>query len=196
MGSSLGLSNCLGHEGQAVQHISFPGTSTRVQVTLHTKSCVSCGPVAVPVHVTGTLAWAFLGGCLLDSGHIQLGVWEVELCSRSLRRTSVVSRRLLSFVVVVASQICCHWGKLLQVTFHGCVMCQFARLFHCDLHDADISRKKRDAFRCTGAAFCEIRSLLRSAIGISVLGSRVFGVGCGRAIGICVLGCGAEALFS
>ena len=30
-------------------------------------------------------------------------------------------RRLSSFVVVVASQICCHWGKLLQVTFHGCV---------------------------------------------------------------------------
>ena len=33
-----------------------------------------------------------------------------------------------------------------------------------------MSRKKRDAFRCTGAAFCEIRSLLRSAIGISVFG--------------------------
>ena len=31
-----------------------------------------------------------------------------------------------------------------------------------------MSRKKRDAFRCTGAAFCEICSLLRSSIGISV----------------------------
>ena len=45
----------------------------------------------------------------------------------------------------------CHWGKLLQVTFHGCVTCQFATLFHCDLHENDMSRKKRDAFRCTGA---------------------------------------------
>ena len=31
-----------------------------------------------------------------------------------------------------------------------------------------MSRKKRDAFRCTGAVVCEIRSLLRSSIGISV----------------------------
>ena len=39
-----------------------------------------------------------------------------------------------------------------------------------------MSRKKRDAFRCTGAEFCEICSLLRSSIGISVWESRVFGV--------------------
>ena len=41
----------------------------------------------------------------------------------------------------------CHWGKLLQVTIHGCVTCQFAPLFHCDLHEKDMSRKQRDAFR-------------------------------------------------
>ena len=70
----------------------------------------------------------------------------------------------------------CHWGKLLQVTFHGCVTCQFTTLFHCDLHENDMSRKKRDAFRCTGAAFCEIRSLLRSSIEISVW--RVVFLGC------------------
>ena len=70
----------------------------------------------------------------------------------------------------------CHWGKLLQVTFHGCVTCQFAPLFHCDLHENDMSRKKRDAFRCTGAAFCEICRLLRSSIGISVW--RVVFLGC------------------
>ena len=87
-----------------------------------------------------------------------------------------VCRRLSSFVVVVASQIYCHWGKLLQVTFHGRVTCQFAPLFHCDLHDNDMSRKKRDAFRWTGAAFCEIRRLLRSSIGISVW--RVVFLGC------------------
>ena len=86
------------------------------------------------------------------------------------------SRRLSSSLVVVASQICCHWGKLLQVTFHGRITCQFATLFHCDLHDNDMSRKKRDAFRCTGAAFCEIRRLPRSSIGISVW--RVVFLGC------------------
>ena len=64
----------------------------------------------------------------------------------------------------------CHWGKLLQVT------CQFATLFHCDLRENDMSRKIRDAFRCTGAAFCEILSLLRSSIGISVW--RVVFLGC------------------
>ena len=44
----------------------------------------------------------------------------------------------------------------------------FAPLLHCDLLENDMSRKKRDAFRCTGAVVCEIRSLLRSSIGISV----------------------------
>ena len=104
-----------------------------------------------------------------------VGVWGLELCLHGWRRL-VVSRRLSSFVVVVASQIRCHWGKLLQVTLHGCVTCPFAPLFHCDLHDNDMSRKKRDAFRCTGAAFCEIRRLLRSSIGISVW--RVVFLGC------------------
>ena len=91
--------------------------------------------------------------------------------------TCVVCRRLSSFVVVVvASQIRCHWGKLLQVTLHGGVTCQFAPLFHFDLQDNDVSRNKCDAFRCTGAAFCEIRRLLRSSIGISVW--RVVFLGC------------------
>ena len=75
-------------------------------------------------------------------------------------------------------------------------MCQFAPLFHRDSNDNDMSRKKRDAFRCTGAGVCEIRSLLRSSIGISVRESCFWGVGCGRAIGICVSGYGIEALFS
>ena len=106
------------------------------------------------------------------------GVGAVFAWPASCRRLSssvVVSRRLSSFVVV-ASQICCHWGKLLQVTLHGCVTCQFAPLFHCDLRDTDMSRKKRDALRCTGAAFCEIRRLRRSSIGISVW--RVVFLGC------------------
>ena len=42
-----------------------------------------------------------------------------------------------------------------KVTFHGCVACQFAPLFHCDLHKIGTSCKKGDAFRCTGAWFCE-----------------------------------------
>ena len=39
-----------------------------------------------------------------------------------------------------------------------------------------MSREKRDAFRCTGAAFCKIGRLLRSSIGISVW--RVVFLGC------------------
>ena len=112
--------------------------------------------------------------------------------SRRLSSSLVVSRRLSSFVVVVAYQIRCHWGKLLQVTVHGCVTCQFAPLFHCDLHDHDMSRKKRDAIRCTGrsAVCCAI------PLGLAFGESCFWGVGCGRAIGICVAGCGIEALFS
>ena len=41
------------------------------------------------------------------------------------------------------------------MTFHGCVTCQFAPLFHCDLHKSGMSRTKGDAFRCTGAGFRE-----------------------------------------
>ena len=76
-------------------------------------------------------------------------------------------------------------------------MSQFAPLFHLDLHNNDMSRKKWDAFRYAGAALREIRRLLRNFIGISVW-RVVFlgGVGCGRAIGICISGCGIEARFS
>ena len=41
------------------------------------------------------------------------------------------------------------------MTFHVCVTCQFAPLFHCDLHKSGMSCKKGDAFRCTGAGFRE-----------------------------------------
>ena len=103
-------------------------------------------------------------------------VGGVGVGPRRLSSSVVVCRRLSSFVVVVASQICCHWGKLLQVTLHGRVTCELAPLIHCDLQEQDMSREKRDAFRCTGAAFCEIRRLLRSSIGISVW--RVMFLGC------------------
>ena len=78
----------------------------------------------------------------------------------------------------------CHWGKLLQVTIHGCVTCQFAPLFHCDLHEEDMSRKQRDASRCTGAAFGEICRFCAVPLGLAFGGSCFWGVGCGRAIGI------------
>ena len=99
-----------------------------------------------------------------------LGVGAMFAWRASCRRLSS------SFVVVVASQIYCHWGKFLQMNFHGCVTCQFAPLFHCDLLDNDMSHEKCDAFRSTGATFCEIRRLLRSSIGISVW--RVVFLGC------------------
>ena len=38
------------------------------------------------------------------------------------------------------------------------------RRHYCDLHNNDMSRKKCDVFRCTVAALCEIRRLLRSSI--------------------------------
>ena len=103
------------------------------------------------------------------------------------------SRRLSSFVVVVASQIRCHWGKLLQVTLHGCVTCQAAPLFHCDLHDNDMSRKKRDA---QAQRFVRSADSCAVALGLAFGESCFWGVGCGRAIGICVSGCGIEARFS
>ena len=89
------------------------------------------------------------------------------------------SRRLSSSLVVSRRRRVSNslpLGEAFEGDLHGCVTCQFAPLFHCDLHDKDMSRKKRDAFRCTGAAFCEIRRLLRSSIGISVW--RVVFLGC------------------
>ena len=124
----------------------------------------------------GSEGFPFIVGGLGVGAVIACVVSSSVVVCRRLSLSVVVSRRLSSFVVVVASQIRCHWGKLLQVTFHGCVTCQFAPLFHCDLHENDMSRKRRDAFRCTGAAFCEIRRLLRSSIGISVW--RVVFLGC------------------
>ena len=41
------------------------------------------------------------------------------------------------------------------MTFHSCVTCQFAPLFHCDLHESALPCKKGDAFRCTGAGLRE-----------------------------------------
>ena len=41
------------------------------------------------------------------------------------------------------------------MTFHGCVTCEFAPLFHCDLHKSGMSCKKDDAFRCAGTGFRE-----------------------------------------
>ena len=102
----------------------------------------------------------------------------VEPCSRPVvSMFATVRNRSQPFATVRGRALRrCHWGKLLQVTFHGCVTCQFAPLFHCDLHEKDMSRKQRDAFRCTGAAFGEICRLLRSSIGISVW--RVVFLGC------------------
>ena len=80
------------------------------------------------------------------------------------------SRPVISMFATVGSRALrrCHWGKLLQVIFPGCVTCQFAPQIHCELRENDMSRKQRDAFRCTGVGVCGIRSLLRSSIGISV----------------------------
>ena len=41
------------------------------------------------------------------------------------------------------------------MTLHGCVTCQFAQLFYCDLHRSGMSCKKGDVFLCAGAGFRE-----------------------------------------
>ena len=112
-----------------------------------------------------------------------LGVGAVLAWLASCRRLSsslVVSRRLSSSVVVSRRLSSSSRLKFAAIggslTLHGRVTCQFAPLFHCDLRDTDMSRKKRDALRCTGAAFCEIRRLRRSSIGISAW--RVVFLGC------------------
>ena len=140
----------------------------------------------------------FFPECVAKGSRLTLGGLGVESCSRLVASMfATVRNRSQPFATVRSRSLRrCHWGKLLQVTIHGCVTCQFATLVHCDLRENDMSRKKRDAFRCTGAAFCEICRLLRSSIGISVWRVVFLGVGCGRAIGICVSGCGIEALFS
>ena len=109
-------------------------------------------------------------GFLFNSGGL-----GVEPCSRPMFTT--VRNRSQVFATVRSRALRrCHWGKLAQVTFHGCDTCQVAPLFHCDLHENNMSRKKPDAFRCTGAAFGEICRLLHSSIGISVC--RVVFLGC------------------
>ena len=120
----------------------------------------------------------FFPECVAKGFRLTLGGLGVEPCSRPVvSMFATVRNRPQPFATVRGRALRrCHWGKLLQVTRHGCVTCQFAMLFHCDLHENDMSRKKRDAFRCTGAAFCEILSLLRSSIGISVW--RVVFLGC------------------
>ena len=120
----------------------------------------------------------FFPECVAKGSRLTLGGLGVEPCSQSVVSTSATVRnRSQPFATVRGRALRrCHWGKLLQVTFHGCVTCQFAPLFHCDLHEKDMSRKQRDAFRCTGAAFGEICRLLRSSFGISVW--RVVFLGC------------------
>ena len=67
----------------------------------------------------------------------------------------VSNRPQPSSIVRIRALWPCRWGELEKVTFDGCVTCQFAPLFHCDLHESGMSCKKGDAFRCTGAGFRE-----------------------------------------
>ena len=121
---------------------------------------------------------SFFPECVAKGSRLTLGGLGVKSCSRPVASMfATVRNRSQPFATVRSRSLRrCHWGKLLQVTIHGCVTCQFATLVHCDLRENDMSRKKRDAFRCTGAAFCEICRLLRSSIGISVW--RVVFLGC------------------
>ena len=113
--------------------------------------------------LTATAIWNIFSRMRSEGFSFNSGGLGVESCSRSVvsmfatvrnrsqPSATVRNRSQPSATVRSRTLRRCHWGKLLQVTFHGCVTCQFATLFHCDLHENDMSRKKRDAFRCTGA---------------------------------------------
>ena len=112
----------------------------------------------------------------------------------------VVSRRLSSSVVVCRRRRVSNSRPLGEAFASDCSwMCHVpvCAAISCDWHDHDMSRKKRDAIRCTGAA-CFVRSAVCCAVslGLAFGESCFWGVGCGRAIGICVAGCGIEAQFS
>ena len=82
--------------------------------------------------------------------------WESEGRAVFARRCfRVRNRPQPSSIVRIRALWPCRWGELEKGTFHGCVTCQFAPLFYCDLHKSGMSCKKGDAFRCTGAGFRE-----------------------------------------
>ena len=85
------------------------------------------------------------------------GSLRVELCSPVVVFVfaTVRNRPQPSASVRIRLLWPCRWGELQKVTFHGRVACQFAPLFHCDLHKSGMSCKKGDAFRCTAAGFRE-----------------------------------------
>ena len=85
------------------------------------------------------------------------GSLRVELCSPVVVFVTATVRNRSHVFAIVRIRLLwpCRWGELEKVTFDGCVTCQFAPLFHCDLHESGMSCKKGDAFRCTGAGFRE-----------------------------------------
>ena len=95
---------------------------------------------------------------------------------------------------VVASQIRCHWGKLLQVTLHGCISLRRYSIVIC----MTITCRARNVMHFAAQAQRFVRSADCCAVplGLAFGGSCFWGVGCGSAIGICVSGCGIEARFS
>ena len=52
------------------------------------------------------------------------------------------------------------------MTFHGCVTCQFAPLFHCDLDKGGMSCKKVMHFSAHAQGFVKVTRLRHSYIGI------------------------------
>ena len=88
----------------------------------------------------------------------------------------------------------CHWGKLLQVTRHGCVSLRRYSIVIC----MKMTCRARNVMHFAAQAQRFVRSSVCYAVpfGLAFGESCFWGVGCGRAIGICVSGCGIEALLS
>ena len=117
----------------------------------------------------------------------------VEPCSRpvvsmfaTVRRCSLGSRTLRR----------CHWGKLLQVTFMDVSRVSLRR--YSIVICMKMTCRARNQMRFAAQAQRFVRSAVCYAVplGLAFGESCFWGVGCGRAIGICVSGCDIEALFS
>ena len=140
--------------------------------------------------------YLFIPECVAKGSRLTLGGLGVEPCSRSVVSTSATVRnRPQPFATVRGRALRrCHWGKLLQVTVHGCVTCQFAPLVICmkkTCRASNVMRLAAQAQRLVRSADC-----CAVPLGLAFGESCFWGVGCGRAIGICVSGSGIEALFS
>ena len=103
-------------------------------------------------------AIVFFSECVAKGSRL---TWESEGRAVFARRCFRVRNRSRMFATVLNCSnplpMALPLGRALKsdLSWMRHVSCQFAPLFHCDLHESGMSCKKGDAFRCTGAGFRE-----------------------------------------